>query len=409
MLAGVIVTAAGIGIYSTTASAFIIPVCESLGFSRGEYTLHRTWITIVSALVLPLYGRLYERFGAKKIMLSSIFGYIIVCLGYSISSQIWHFYLFAIINGIFCNGFNFMLLGSLVNEWFEDKKALATSIAYCGSGLGGSVALPIAGQLIEIFGWRWTYRILCMAGTAILLPTVLLLVVDKPAMIGLTPYQDSQGRQEKVKKHIGHVAEMTLTEAKKTKYFWLMGIAFFTTSLCAVGPNTHTLPYLQDIGYASEQASLIMSFAMIMLTVGKIILGGVYDRFGTFVGNLFVGGSCLLAPLLAMASGYPAAAWAFAVTLGFETSGYSVPVSTLITKYFGGKDFSRIFSVCTVLTTVGGAFSVPAMGWLYDYFGNYDLAWMLLLALGGISLLSFFCCDLLHAKQEKREQTCATK
>lgn len=395
--ASVLVTAAGIGIYSMTNSAFLLPICEELGFSRGGYTLHRTIVTAVCALSIPIYGSLAGKYGVKKLMLLSVAGFAIAYLGYSISTKLWQFYLFAAVCGLATNGTSFLLVGTLINAWFEEKKGLATGIAYCGSGLGGSLALPLANRLIVLVGWRWSYRIMVVAATVVLLPTILLLIKNTPAQMGLKPLGGESGKRRLPASEA--FSGWTLQESLKKPVFWAMVIAFFCISVCACGPNTHTVPYLQDIGYSAENAALVMSFSMVMLTVGKIVLGMIYDKFGTRIGGLFVGLSCVAAPLLAMISGYPAAAWVFAVLLGFETSGYAVPVSTLIQRHLGGKDFASIFSVCTMTTTIGGIVSVPVMGMVYDLCGSYRPAWIGLLVLGGLAFCGLMAAEALASRK----------
>ncbi len=397
----VLVTASGIGIYSMTNSAFLLPICGELGFSRGGYTLHRTIVTAVCALSIPFYGKLSSRWGVKKLMLLSVIGFAVSYLGYSVSTRLWHFYFFAAICGLATNGTSFLLVGTLINAWFDEKKGLATGIAYCGSGLGGSLALPLTNRLIDLVGWRWSYRVMVLAATAVLLPTILLLIKNEPATLGLKPLGSKPGKRRLPSAEA--LGGWTLGESLKKPVFWAMVLAFFCTSVCACGPNTHTVPYLQDIGYSAERASLVMSFSMVMLTVGKIVLGMIYDRFGTRVGGLFVGISCIAAPLLAMVAGRPAAAWAFAVLLGLETSGYAVPVSTLIQRHLGGRDFASIFSLCTMVTTVGGIVSVPVMGLMFDLTGSYRLAWIGLLVLGCCACCGFLGAELLGAKGRKRE------
>ena len=53
-------------------------------------------------------------------------------------------------------GFGLMYLPSIVivGYYFDKKRALATGIATCGSGIGGFVAAPLCTALINNYGWR---------------------------------------------------------------------------------------------------------------------------------------------------------------------------------------------------------------------------------------------------------------
>lgn len=230
MAASIIVLAAGIGIFSSTSSVFIKPICDSLGLSRGEYTLHRTILTLVGALFVPFYGRIAKKVGVKKVLFISAIALGAITFSYSFATRLWHFYAIAFLNGVFTTGISFMIIGSLINAWFDDKKGFATGLAYCGSGLGAAIATPIAGTLIEQIGWRLTYRIMGIAGILVLIPTILFLIKETPESIGLSPYK------EKKKAHNATSPTMlrpnggyTFTDARKTPTFWLMLIGFLSS------------------------------------------------------------------------------------------------------------------------------------------------------------------------------------
>lgn len=408
VFACVIVTSVGLGLYSSTASAFIIPVCESMHFSRSQYTIHRTIVSLGSAFLAPLYGELARKIGAKKCMLITLAAMIAVSFGYSFATTIWHFYLVAVVNGLMGNGFNFVVIGILINAWFDDKKGVASGIAYCGSGLGGAVMLPIVRVLIERLGWRWTYRAMALGGPVILLPTILFLIKDSPAVMGLTPYRNITKINTSISKggdDSGRAVGMSLQNALKTPMFWLLITGLTAISACAGCANTHTIPYLQDIGYTPAYASSVMSCVMIILMVSKIVMGAVYDRFGTGISNLILGVSCVIYPILAVFAGSPAIAWSYAFVYGFSASGISVPVSTLVSKYFGDAHFSKIFGVCTMSTSVISSITTPLMGAVYDHYGSYEIAWLALIGIGVCAVVGLIGAELCSRKSTCRCRT----
>lgn len=382
VLASILITAIGIGAFFSTNSVFVKPVCDELGLARGEYTFHRTLVTLVGAFMLPLFGKLVRRMGIRRMLLISTLAVSLLMMGYSTASQLWHFYALAVINGVFMNGLNFVIVGMLISDWFHDKKGLATGLAYSGSGLGGAVMVPLMGQFIEAFGWRWGFRFIGLLGFVILIPVILLLVRDNPASMGLRPYVEAANAQTTQVQELPEASGKTLQEALRTPTFWLLTSSFFLISISAAGPNTHTVPYLTDLGYSTVFATSVFSFFMIVLTVGKIVLGGLFDRFGTLLGSLFVGLTCMAFPVLAMFAGNPAAPWGYAFFLGLASSGFSVPVAVLVIHHFGRKDLPIIFSVCNMVTTLGAAASVPMMGIIYDSTGQYRIAWMVLAVCG---------------------------
>ena len=399
---GVIMTACVMGVYSMTNSAFIIPICEELGFSRAEHSLHKTLITLLSAALLPLYSRLFERVPIRRMLLLCTAGLAAANLGYAISMKLWHFYVFAFIYGLFSNGFSFLIIGTLINRWFIGKKALATAIAYCGSGLGGALFMPIVSAVIDSFGWRMAYLCNALFVTVVLTLTVLFVVKARPEDMGLKPYEEVPPAKNQRNDRPARNDLPLEAGAGRNLCIAFVAVAFLSLSLSCCGPNTHTTAYLQDIGYTPMAAAAIMSVAMVMLTVGKLVLGILYDRFGTLVGNIVVGSCCALFPILALFADIPAIAQIYAFTLGMATSGYSVPVSVLVSKYFGSESFPKLFSICSLLTTLGGAASIPLMGLAFDVYGSYVLAWIVIAVLGVVGGLCVIFAELQYrAAKEK--------
>jgi len=390
----VLIAAAGIGFHNT-ASIFIRPVTEDLGLSRSEFTFFRTIIVIFGAALLPLYGRIAVRYSIKKVMLvgTTISGLSLI--GYALCTYLWQFYLVAVINGLFVNASHFMMLGILIDRWFKDKKGLALGIAFAGSGLGAAVMVPLASWVIEAAGWRWGFGFSGVASIAILIPTILFLIKERPESMGLFPYEKENGGSNIAK---NEPKGLTLLEARKTPTFWLLAIALLCISISASAPNAHTAPYLGDIGYSVYLISAVVSLTMIVLMVGKIFMGHVFDRFGTMFGGIALGLFCILSPAFALLAIYPTAPWLHALFLGLASTGFSIPANIFAMKYFGEKDFPAILSILSMIMAFGAAFSPPGMGLAYDFFGNYIFAWQMLIVLGIIVVIGLIGVNLTGKK-----------
>jgi len=396
--AGGMVLAVGLGLFISTFSVFVIPVCDSLGFSRSQFTLNRTVLTLVSACAIPLYGKVVARIGIKKTLLIGAFTLAMVTFAYSFASELWHFYALAVVNGIFFNALNFMVIGMLINRWFSDQKGLATGLAFSGSGLGGAIMIPVISRAIEVAGWRFAYRLMGILGLAILLLVILLFIQEGPEAMGLKPYTANKTKKDDTNKTKGPVWNLTLGESLKTSRFWLLSAGFFLISAFAAATNTHSAPYFADIGYPTAAVSAIVSLLMVILTVGKILLGAVYDRFGTMTGNLVIAVCSLVFPVAALFAHIPAVPWMYAVSLGIASCGFSVPVSILTTQYFGTKDYPALFGVFTMITTLGPAISIPAMGAVYDRVGSYRPAWIALLVFSAIVTVCMVAAEATYRK-----------
>jgi len=381
VLAGFLIAFAGLGVVNSMSGVLLVPITDDLGFYRAEFTLHRTIMVLAGACFVPFYGRLYERFGVKKILLASSAAVAIITFAYSFATNIWHFYLLALLNGAFISGPSFMTIGYIVNNWFEDKKGLAMGVAFAGAGFGSAALIPVASHIAEIADWRVVYRFSGIVILAIMIPVTLFLLKERPQDVGAQPYRNKEKSDKKKQTETSKV-EILFNQAVKMPIFWLLMLSFFLLSIMAGGPNFNAVPYLTDIGYSAAFAAMVMSVLMITHTLGNMSLGGFFDRFGMLTGSIFLGLCCIIFPILALNAEIPIFIWLFALFYGPASSGFSVPVAIFVTTYFGRKDFAVIFSLFNTAGMVGTALSGPSMAVIYDITGSYFWGWIMLLVFG---------------------------
>lgn len=405
--ASAFVLAIALGMFKAN-SVFVKPVCDSLGFGRSEFTLHRTIITLTSAFIVPVYGKAVQRFGVRKVLIIGGSMLSLVTIGYSFANQLWHFYLLAFVYGMFHNAVHFMVIGVLISSWFQDRREFAIGLAYSGSGLGGAIMIPVIGRAIELVSWRFAYRFMGVLALATLVPITLFFIKDKPEEAGVTRYTSAKEETREEKRTEESAFDLSLSESFQTSRFWLLSAAFFLISGFAAATSTHSAPYLSDIGYPAAVVSAVISVFMVVLTIGKIILGAVYDRFGTVGGNALVVLCSLIFPIAALLSHLPAFPWIYAVSVGIASCGLSVPLSPLISKHFGQKDYPMIFSIFTMINAVGASIYVPLMGAAYDYSGSYRPAWIALLVLSVIISVCLGASEIIY-RREARGSLMASK
>ena len=125
----------------------------------------------------PIVGGLVNKFGCRPVC---ILGSIVACIGLCLSTLSPNVPVLMLTYGVMgkknCNDvaiiakmeiniFSFRLggfgLGLIylpavvaVGYYFESKRALATGISVCGSGVGTFLFAPLATQLLTVFGWK---------------------------------------------------------------------------------------------------------------------------------------------------------------------------------------------------------------------------------------------------------------
>jgi MFS family permease len=148
--------------------------------------------------------------------------------------------------------------------------------------------------------------------------------------------------------------------------------------MIGMGVNPHISACLTDIGYNVSFASTIISTVMVIMMVGKVSLGAMFDKIGPVKAGFTVGFVLLMSSILLYFAGLGAGfAWAFALFFGFGYATLSVPYSYLTSEIFGDREFSGIYSISTMLSSAGGAVGPVLSGFLYDVTGSYKLVLML--------------------------------
>lgn len=380
--ASLLITGAGVGIFNSCFGVFVKPVCESLGFSRGQFTVYSSISILVSLVLMPYYGTLFKRFGFRRIAIvgATICG--LALIGNSMASQLWQFYIMGFLSGLFINGIGIMAVGILVNKWFNDSRGLASGIAYSGTGLLAAILIPISNRFIEINGWRWTYQFLGGISLFVLIPIILFFIKDRLEDIGLEPYRSNKGKEKDIQSNKNMDIGLTREQAFRSTSFWLLAAAVMGITLCQAGPHVHTVSFLSDAGYSTAFTSIVSSTYMFLLTGCKVVMGFVFDRLGSLKGSMLIGVCCVLFSILALLISLPVAPWLYVLLLALASSGSTILGTILTINYFGRKDFSRVYSVISMFSYLGVAISTPLLGAIYDATGSYSFAWILIIGMG---------------------------
>lgn len=368
-----VLLALSLGMYGSTNSVFVKPVCESLGLDRGPYTFYRTVLLLVGSVSLPFYSKLIAKWGIRNVFLFGTIGLVPVTLGFSFCQTLWQIYLCAALHGLVYNGINFMSVGVLINQYFGEKQGVALGIAYAGSGLGGAVMVPVVTWFVEMSGWRWAYRYIGIVGLVIMLPIVLMFIYDRP--------DKSISKEESIQQETSAKPDRQTTDLWKRKEVWYLSIAIFVIGLISSSVNTHLTPYFTDLGYSDNTAAMFVSVMMLSMMFGKIVAGLMYDQLGVTAGNVIVILSGFIGSVAALISRYPAAAWAFVIVIGFFSCAISVPVSIWTNRYFLKEEFTDAFSLLSMMGMMGTAVAAPVLGFIYDISRSYYPAWILFILL----------------------------
>jgi MFS family permease len=361
----------GVTIYAF--SAFVLPLTDEFGWSRGAISFGMTLAHITAAVVLVPLGMLIDKRGVRGPLLAStvLFG-AILCLFYFLNSNIALFYAGMVALTALGSGTQSVSYVRLIVTWFDRKKGLALALGVSGAGVGALILPPLVSWIIRQSGWRTAYLSLGLINLVLIVPLIYFIVRNSPADIntypdGVPPQSGARQAGAVPLEQRGH----RFSECIRTPVFWKLAAATLLLGLALNGSISQIIPLLVDRGVARHDAGNLAALMGLAVIISRLIAGSLLDRFHA----PFVAALLLLCPVvgfaaLALLSGPGAAALtlvAVGIGLGleFDALGY------FCAHYFGRVALGTIYSALFVLFTIGGAIGSYFAGYSYDLFKTY--------------------------------------
>lgn len=355
-------------IVSFTFGVFFKPLSQEFGWSRAQVSLAFSLSLLVMSFLLPVVGRLVDRFGARKVIVPSVLLFGLGLMSFALlSPHLWHLYAIYLGLGIVGGGTAPIPYSNVLSHWFDKRRGLALGLAMVGLGLGTFVMPALAQQLIAINGWRWAYVWMGLMVMVIAIPVVALFLKERPHLLGLTP-----DGEPAITIQAAQQEGLSFQEAWRTGTFWILVSAFFLMSASVHGCLIHLVPLLTDRGVTPQAAALATSLLGGALLFGRVGAGYFLDRFFASAVALvfFSGAACGFILLWSGATSSFAFVAAFLIGLGLGAEGDII--AYLISRYFGLRAFGEIYGYTFAAFTLGGVIGPLLMGIGFDATGSYQ-------------------------------------
>ena len=352
-----------------------------------------------SGLLGPIQGWLVDRFGPRKIL---TIGLIIFAIG---------FFLFSQVNSIpvFFLAFILIALGSSLGgwatlmvpivHWFDQHRAKAIAWSQLGFSLGG-LCVPLMAIGLENFGWRHmgilSALVILIAG----LPLVSL-IYHRPSDKGLTVDGSDRNDGDQYENEDKPVTRsFTWREAIKERSFWLLSTGHSLSLLAVSSMLAHLIPHLTNsLNYSLRDASIAFSLMTGLQLIGIFLGGYLGDKYNKKKLVVF----CMLGHFLGlMAIAFASNSYwvvAFAILHGIAWGIRGPLMVALRADYFGSKFFGTIMGFSSLIVMIGMTFGPIICGILYDYYGNYQLAFTLMASASLLGAVCFWLCESPQSQQ----------
>ncbi|HSG90022.1 MAG TPA: MFS transporter [Pseudomonadales bacterium] len=270
-------------------AVFTEPLMEVLGLSRTQLSMAYMLGTIGSSLFLTRAGSLYDRVGARLMLvgaslalaLTLCFFAVLDLLIAPLAGGLRAVVAFGLVTvayllvrfsgqGVLTSASRNVLL-----VWFERRRGLVNGLRGVIVSLGFSLAAPVLALLIGILDWRAALLVLaliCGVGFALL---ALLLVRDAPEPCGLLPDGDLPASDAAPSPPAHGVS---LDVARRAPVFWIYSLALAMHALFGTGITFHVVSIFAEAGRSAGEAFGYFLPVAVVSTTTNMVASWASDR-----------------------------------------------------------------------------------------------------------------------------------
>ncbi|MFV0394599.1 MAG: MFS transporter [Coprobacillaceae bacterium] len=374
-------TAVSIGFCVNAVGVFYTPVSESLGIMRGTFAMHATISALMTAVVSLCIPKLMKRYSFKVLL---IVGLILVSgstVLMAFSNNIFMFYILGAVRGASSALFGIVPVTMIINQWFDKKHGLATSIVLSFSGIAGAVGSPIFAYFIESLGWQTTYIIKGILMILLCLPAILYPFSVDPKDSGVLPYglEKDKAKDAIISKSTGSFSIFNVT--------FICFFVFAILHTAITGITQHLPGFSESIGQSATLGAMLLSAGMIGNIVSKLFIGVISDKLGAVKATIIMLIVNMIGIILLISVKNTIGLLVGSVLFGSVYSAGAVGFALLTKEFFGNENYTKVFPIVTFATNTGGAFALSLVGYIYDFTGTYRIAFMIAIGINIINMI----------------------
>lgn len=362
------------------------PMQEDLGWGRGALSSVQTTYMIVSAVAMPLAGRLADRYGFRLIIAAFV---LVMAAGAGFTGFVqapWQlFLLYGVVFAVGSGGSNLGVVIVLVSRWFTGSPGKANSTAIAGGAIGQLIIISLVATFLLDWGWRPSYKIVGLIIPALSVPMVLAFIRAKPSMLGAYESGEATSGRRTVQEapQVGMSYREVVTSRKFLTMIFMFAICGFQDFLV----STHIVAFATDEGISDVLAGNLLAIMGVMGMLGVLFSGYLSDRFGPGKPS----GLCFLIRIvvfsLVVISNSPAAVMIFGLMYGF-TFLMTAPLAPIyLTRGFGMRNLGALTGTANMVHQMFGGVGALVAGVMFDTYENYHGTWILALAM---SVIGYF-------------------
>src|SRR5499427_4003980 len=349
-------------ISTLTSGLYIPPIQKEFGWMRADVSFAFTIVAYMVVLMSPLQGFLVDRFGPRRVILTSIplFGLSLAALYFTPPNHLVYYILWGLTPVLGVGLWPIAYLQA-VTPWFDRKLGLSLGCANAGIGLG-STLLPILviGPMIAHYNWR--YALLALAALVVFVswPVVALCLREPSAA------DAAAAKLRAAKRSFG----IPFDQAMRDRTFVLLNVVFFLLGLTATSISSQQVALLRDAGWSPAETTALATTFGLGLLFARIAVGFVIDH--VFAPRVMMTVSIGGAVACVLYATHPELGYISALLVGFLLGAEFDVLALLIKRYYGSVAYGRVYGVIFGVFYLGSGLGIAGLAWCRQQFGNYN-------------------------------------
>ncbi|MDI3341898.1 MAG: MFS transporter [Sphaerobacter sp.] len=368
-------------------SVFITPLRRELGWGTEQITGAFSLALLISGVAALPVGRWLDRHGPRALMTVGSVAAALLVLAWSRVESLTAFYLIWAGIGLAMAAVLYEPAFAVIATWFVRRRGRALTVLTFVAGLASVIFLPLAGWLVEQYGWRSALVVLAVILAVGTIPPHALLLRRRPADLGLAP--DGVPPSAAASQAAGPAEpSMTPREALRDPALWWIIAAFFLTMAANTAVTVHLISYLIGRGYSPGFAATAAGAIGLLALPGRLVFTPLGDRWDRryVTASIFLLQTVSIVVLLQARGTLGVVLFVLLFGAGF---GAITPArAALIADYYGSTHYGTINSIVAVFFTVARSVAPVGAGFLYTRAGDYTPVFWAVVGLSALATLA---------------------
>jgi MFS family permease len=361
-------------------SVFTERLSQALHLSAMQLSVAYMFGTLCSAMCLGAGGRFFDRWGARRSLVCSVFGLGLVLLGLSVvevfaaclarlpflGTKPWVPPFVVLVVGFALlrfSGQGMVTLSSraMMGKWFNRRRGMVTACS------GAVVSFMFSGApigfeyLIRHLGWQSAWQVMGLTMICVMAVLFWIFARDNPEECGLEMDGGYIGKVRKENPDMVIYRDYTLPEARRTFSFWAFTLMFGLNGLAVTAYAFHVIAVGGELGVSTDYVLGLFMPSAAVAVVSGFVIAWLTDQSFVRIKYLLctMAVSSMLAYGALAAGAYPEVAWLHILGFGISGGCFGSLSSIVYPRFFGREHLGAIsgqFMTVLVMSSAVGPF-----------------------------------------------------